>query len=47
MNLSYLEEPNLEFGAGRHVDIRFGIMNYGPLDFDSPLAPKHINLGIV
>jgi hypothetical protein len=31
MNLSYLEEPNLEFGAGRHVDIRFGIMNYGPL----------------
>jgi hypothetical protein len=47
MNLSYLEEPNLEFGAGRHVDIRFGIMNYGPLDFESPLAPKQINLGIV
>jgi hypothetical protein len=47
MNLSFLEEPNLEFGAGRHVDIRFGIMNYGPLDFESPLAPKQINLGIV
>ena len=47
MNLSYLEEPNLEFGAGKHVDIRFGIMNYGPLDFESPLAPKQINVGIV
>lgn len=47
MNLSFLEEPNLEFGAGRHVDIRFGIMNYGPLDFESPLSPKQINLGIV
>lgn len=47
MNLSFLEEPNLEFGAGRHVDIRFGIMNYGTLDFESPLAPKQINLGIV
>src|SRR3984957_20953121 len=47
MNISFLEEPNLEFGAGRPVDIRFGIMNYGPLDFESPLAPKQINLGIV
>lgn len=47
MNLSFLEEPHLEFGAGRHVDIRFGIMNYGPLDFESKLAPKQINLGIV
>lgn len=47
MNLTYLEEPPLEFGAGRHVDIRFGIMNYGPLDFDSPVAPKQINVGVV
>lgn len=47
MKLSYLEEPELEFGGGRHVDIRFGIMNYGPLDFESKLAPKHINVGIV
>jgi hypothetical protein len=47
MKLSYLEEPVLEFGAGRHVGIRFGIMNYGPLDFESPIAPKHINVGMV
>jgi hypothetical protein len=47
MNLSFIEEPELEFGAGRHIDIRFGIMNYGPLDFESTLAPKQINLGII
>ena len=29
MNLSILEEPELEFGGGgRHVDIRFGIKDY-------------------
>src|SRR5262249_9293433 len=47
MKLSYFEEPELEFGSGQHVDIRFGIMDYGPLDFESQLAPKHINVGIV
>jgi hypothetical protein len=47
MNLTFLEEPELEFGAGRHIDIRFGIMNYGPLDFDLPVAPKNINVGII
>jgi len=47
MNISFLEEPELEFGAGRHVDIRFGIMNYGPLDFDSRVAPHDVNLGII
>jgi len=47
MKISFLEEPELEFGAGRHVDIRFGIMNYGPLDFDSRVAPHDVNLGII
>jgi hypothetical protein len=47
MNLNYLEEPPLEFGAGKHIDMRFGIMNYGPLDVESALAPKQINVGIV
>jgi hypothetical protein len=42
-----LDEPELEFGADKHIDIRFGIMNYGPLDFQSSLAPKQINIGIV
>ncbi|KPK90276.1 hypothetical protein AMJ80_08630 [bacterium SM23_31] len=47
MKISFLHEPELEFGTGRHIDIRFGLINYGPLDFDSPSAPKNINLGIV
>lgn len=47
MNISFFDEPELEFGAGRHIDIRFGIMNYGPLDFESSLAPKQVNVGIV
>jgi hypothetical protein len=47
MKLSFLEEPELQFGVGTHIDIRFGIMNYGPLDFDQSEAPKEIKLGIV
>ena len=48
MNVTYLEEPELEFGAaGKHIDIRFGITDYGPLDVESRLAPRLINLGIV
>jgi hypothetical protein len=47
MKVEFLQEPELEFGVGRHVDIRFGLMDYGPLDYASPLAPKNIRLGIV
>lgn len=47
MRIEFLHEPELEFGAGRHIDIKFGLMNYGPFDYGSPLAPKHIKLGIV
>lgn len=47
MELDFLQEPELEFGNGRHVDIRFGLMNYGPLDYERPLAPREIKLGIV
>jgi hypothetical protein len=47
MNIDFLGEPELEFGAGRHIDIRFGIMSYGPLDFAAPVAPSKINIGII
>ncbi len=47
MKVEFLQEPELEFGTGRHVDIRFGLMNYGPLDAGTPLAPRKIRLGIV
>jgi hypothetical protein len=47
MRLDLLPEPELEFGAGRHIDIRFGLRNYGPLDLASELAPREIPVGIV
>ncbi len=47
MNIEFLHEPELEFGTGRHIDIKFGLMNYGPLDFNNSLAPKKIKLGII
>src|SRR5437016_2740793 len=43
----FFQEPELEFGQGRHIDVRFGIANYKPLDYRDRLAPKNIPLGIV
>jgi hypothetical protein len=43
----FIQEPELQFGQGRHIDIRFGISNYKPLDYRDHLAPKAIPLGIV
>lgn len=46
MKLAFLDEPELEFGTGKHVDIRFGLMSYGPMDFaDSPAS--RIRTGLV
>jgi len=47
MKLVHIDEPELEFGTGKHIDIRFGLRNYGPLDFKDQSAPKQINVGIV
>lgn len=47
MNAYFIQEPELQFGTGGHIDIRFGIPNYKPLDHHDPLAPKKINLGII
>src|ERR1700737_1416418 len=47
MRAELLIEPELEFGAGRHVDIRFGLKNYGPVTFDERTAPKQINVGLI
>jgi hypothetical protein len=47
MKIDFIHEPELEFGTDKHIDIRFGLMNYGTFDFDSELAPKQINLGLV
>ena len=47
MNVAFIQEPALEFGAGTHIDIRFGLMNHGPLDLRSEAAPQRVRLGIV
>ncbi len=47
MKIELIDEPELDFGGGRHIDIRFGLRNYGPLDFESGLAPREITIGIV
>jgi len=48
MKIDFLPEPLLEFGAGMsHIDIRFGLMHYGPLDVTSNLARRRIVVGVV
>lgn len=47
MKAAFLQEPELEFGQGKHIDIRFGISNYKPLDYLDKLAPKTISVGVV
>ena len=47
MKVDFIQEPELEFGAEKHIDIRFGIMNYGPFDYKDRLAPKEIKLGYI
>lgn len=48
MNIAFLNEPELEFRRGeRHVDIRFGLMNFGPLDGDSATAPHSVRVGLI
>ncbi len=47
MKAQFIDEPELEFGGGRHVDIRYGLMDLGPLDHGSAGAPRKIRLGLV
>jgi hypothetical protein len=45
MKIAHFDEPELEFGSFSHIDIRFGLMNYCPLDYASDVAPKKIHIG--
>jgi hypothetical protein len=48
MKLHFIDEPELEFGcAGRHIDIRHGITEHGPLDRGLAAAPLSILVGVV
>jgi hypothetical protein len=42
-----LDEPELQFGQGRHVDPRFGLLELGPADGEAVAAPRTISVGIV
>jgi len=47
MRADFIAEPDLEFGTNAHVDVRFGIATFGPLDVGTATAPKEIRVGIV
>lgn len=47
MKSKLIQEPELQFGEGKHIDIRFGIMNFGVLDFQEADDYNKINLGVV
>jgi len=47
MKCRYIEEPELKFGIDKHIDIKFGIMNFGVLDFEDEKSPRQIKLGII
>ncbi len=47
MRARLLEEPELQFGRGRHIDPRFGLLELGPADIEAEAAPHSLPLGIV
>jgi hypothetical protein len=48
MRISLIAEPELVFGKDRpHIDIRFGLANYGPHDVGDDKAPEKIRIGII
>jgi hypothetical protein len=48
VNLALIREPDLEFAdGGRHLDPRFGVLRYGPLDASRGGEPRFIEVGII
>jgi hypothetical protein len=48
MTLDFMNEPSLEFGGGgTHIDVRFGLLENGPLDRDTDHAPTSLGIGLV
>jgi len=48
MKLHFIDEPELEFGgAGRHIDIRHGLAEHGPLDRGLDSAPQAVRVGVI
>ena len=48
MKCSSFREPDLEFGGGgTHIDIRYGIDQFGPFDLGDTKAPTQLRVGLV
>ena len=48
MTLRVFDEPELEFASGgTHVDVRFGITRFGPLDLGDTKAPSQLKIGFI
>jgi hypothetical protein len=47
MNLTLLDEPELQFGRGHHVDVRAGIVLHGTFDRGAAHVPVPIRVGLV
>lgn len=47
MRAAFIPEPLLEFHAGTHIDIRYGLANLGPLELKDVAEPRSIRVGIV
>lgn len=47
MNVTHLDEPELQFSDGTHIDIRAGISEFGTLDRSEVFVPRPIRVGII
>lgn len=47
MKALHISEPLLEFGTGKHIDVRFGIAQHRPFDASQGTAPANIRIGLV
>lgn len=48
MKLTFFDEPDLEFAnTGTHIDVRFGITRFGPLDLGETKAPTLLKVGLI
>lgn len=47
MKIDLIEEPLIEFGYDRHVDIRYGIHQLNPFDYQDKKRPASITVGFV
>lgn len=47
MDIGHLDEPELQFADGVHIDIRAGITHFGTLDREEGFVPRPIRIGVV